>query len=453
MRSLNARLLLAATAVLFAFLGLTGLALDQAFRRSALAAVQDRLQAQVYMLLSAASFEKPEKRVMPPTLPDPRLSTPGSGLYAQVAKQDDTLVWRSSSMLGLSIPLAPPKRPGVSRFGEVRASDGTPLFTLSFSVRWEVKKGREQLYTVQAAESQSGFIDQVGSFRRSLWGWLAAAGAMLLVVQAAILRWGLLPLRRVAEEVTEVEAGRKEAVGGAYPLEIQRLVANLNALIRHSKAHLERYRRALGDLAHSLKTPLAVLRSSVDSGAGPAELRETVREQVHRLDRTVAYQLQRAAASGRSVMATPVAVAPVVARITQTLSKVYAGKRLRIANSVDRRTEFYGDEGDLMEVLGNLADNACKWARSAVIIRVAPIPRPAPARPGLSIEVEDDGPGIPQEQWQAIFARGFRGDTAVEGQGIGLAVVKEIVAEVYGGELSVARGELGGASVRCRIMF
>ena len=135
MRSLNARLLLAATLTLAAFLGLTGFTLDQAFQRSALSAVRDRLQAQVYMLLSAAQFEAPEKRVMPATLPDPRLSTPSSGMYAQLIRDDGAVAWRSLSMLGLSIPIVRPERLGVTTFGTAVASDGTPLNVVSFTVR------------------------------------------------------------------------------------------------------------------------------------------------------------------------------------------------------------------------------------------------------------------------------------------------------------------------------
>jgi two-component system sensor histidine kinase PhoQ len=453
MRSLNARLLLAATLVLAAFLGLTGLALDRAFRESALAAVQDRLQSQIYILLSAASFTAPEKRLLPTTLPDPRLSAPGSGLYAQVARADGSLVWRSSSMLGLSIPLIRPAAPGLPRFEAVTASDGSRLYVLALTVRWQ-EKSPERVYLFQAAEDRGSLTEQVQSFRRNLWGWLAAAGVVLLLVQAVILRWGLWPLRQVAEAVAAVEAGRETEVGGAHPLELQRLVINLNALIRHSKAQMDRYRRALGDLAHSFKTPLAVLRSAVDSGVSVRELRDTVREQVGRLDRTVAYQLQRAAASGRSVMSTPLPVAPVVGKIVPALAKVYAGKQLRIETPCEGQPQFPGDEGDLMEVIGNLADNACKWARSRVVIRSAALgagEAATSAGAGLLIEVEDDGPGIPPAQWQAIFTRGYRGDMAVEGQGIGLAVVKEIVEEVYRGTLAVDTGALGGARVQVRI--
>jgi len=415
--------------------------------------VQDRLQGQVYMLLSAAQFEASEKRMMPATLPDPRLSTPSSGLYAQLVREDGTLVWRSLSMLGLSIPVNPPMRLGVPSFRSGTASDETPLFTLTFSVRWEGKSAGERIYTVQVAESKQSYMHQVMTFRRSLWGWLAAAAIVLLLVQAIILHWGLRPIRKVAEEVNEVESGRQEALSGDYPTELQRLVTNLNALIRNSKAHLERYRRALGDLAHSFKTPLAVMRSAAEGGARLEDLRDTVRDQVNRLDHTVAYQLQRAAASGRSALAMPIVVEPIVKKIVQSLTKVYADRKLAFDTAVSKGLEFYGDEGDLLEILGNLADNACKWANSRVRVRATRTAVGAPSRGGLELAVEDDGPGIPPQQWAAIFDRGFRGNPTVEGHGIGLAIVKELVEEVYHGELSVAQSDLGGALVRARVTF
>ncbi|MFO1435019.1 MAG: ATP-binding protein [Gammaproteobacteria bacterium] len=455
MRSLNARLLLAATITLAAFLGLTGFALDEAFQRSASSAVQERLQAQVYMLLSAAQFEAPEKRVLPATLPDPRLSTPSSGFYAQMIRDDGAVVWRSLSMLGLSIPATTPAHMGVTEFGEAAASDGTRLFTVSFTVRWEGKKRNEpRIYTVQVAETRQGYDNQVQAFRRSLSAWLAAAALVLLLVQAMILHWGLRPLRRVAEEVREVESGRKEAIGGSYPTELQRLVTNLNALIRNSTANLERYRRALGDLAHSFKTPLAVMRSAADGGAKVEDLRATVREQVGRLDSTVAYQLQRAAASGRSALATPIAVEPQIRKIVQSLSKVYAGRNLVFEVNVDDGARFFGDEGDLLEIVGNLSENASKWAHRKVRISANIVRRSDKSRPPLDIIIEDDGPGIPPDKLQTIFERGYRADTAVPGHGIGLAIVRDLVKEVYHGELSAGRSEaLGGARVHARVTF
>ncbi len=452
MRSLGARLRLAASVVLAAFLGLTGLTLDRAFRDSAQAAVRDRLQAQIYMLLGAANLDAFNRLTLPQALPEARFSTPDSGLYADVMDGQGNLVWRSPSLLGQALPFFPAVRnPGETHFAPLESSEGTPLFVLALTVSWEIARNRYQIYTFRVAEAQWNFRDQIWSFRRSLWGWLLAATGVLLAVQGLILRWSLRPLRRVAAEVKEIETGQRAELSGDYPEELLPLTVNLNALLRQGRAHLERYRNALADLAHSLKTPLAVLRGELENGARPEELRQALGEQLERMNRTVDYQLQRAAASGRIALSAPLPVASIARKILDSLAKVYAERAPRLTCEIAAKTVFYGDEGDLMEILGNLADNACKWCKRRVVVRAWPIDRDGRAE--LVLEVEDDGPGIPAEQAPLLLSRGQRADPTVAGHGIGLAVVRDLVEEVYYGHLEIGHGALGGARVRARLRF
>jgi len=452
MHSLGSRLLIAASVVLAAFLGLTGLALDRAFQDSALAAVQDRLQAQVYMLLGAADMDAFDRLTLPEALPEARFSTPDSGLYADVMDAKGNLVWRSPSLLGMALPFFPAVRnPGDTQFAPLEVADGTPLFLLAFTVSWEVAPNQYRLYTFRVAETQWNFLDQLWSFRRSLWGWLLAATGVLLTVQGLILRWSLNPLRRVATEVTEIETGQRVELSGDYPDELRPLTINLNALIHQGRTLLERYRNALGDLAHSLKTPLAVLRGALDNSVSSEELRQVLGEQLERMNRTVDYQLQRAAASGRIALSVPLPVAPLARRILDSLAKVYAERALDLHCFIEKNTMFHGDEGDLFEILGNLSDNACKWAYRQVIVRAWSAEHDGRAE--LVVEVEDDGPGIPVEKAPLLLNRGQRADPAVAGHGIGLAVVRDLVEEVYYGKLEISRGTLGGALMRARLRF
>lgn len=452
MRSLRGRLLIAGSVVLAAFLGLTGLTLDRAFRDSAQSAVQDRLQAQVYMLLGVVDVDAFNRLTLPQALPEARFSTPDSGLYADVMDAQGNLVWRSPSLLGRALPFFPAVRdPGDTQFAPLESTDGDLLFLLAFTVSWEVAPGQYRLYTFRVAETQWNFLDQLWSFRRSLWGWLLAATGVLLTVQGLILRWSLKPLRRVAAEVTEIESGQRLELSRNYPDELQPLTTNLNALVRQGRALLERYRNALGDLAHSLKTPLAVLRSALENGAPPEVLRQALIEQVERMNRTVDYQLQRAAASGPLALSVPLPVTPLARRILDSLAKVYAERALELRCEIAANTVFFGDEGDLLEILGNLADNACKWARRQVVVRAWPAE--CDGRAELVVEVEDDGPGIPADQAPLLLNRGQRADPTVAGHGIGLAVVRDLVEEVYYGRLEIGYGAWGGAKVRTRLRF
>lgn len=452
MLSLNARLLIAASVVLVAFLGLTGLTLDQAFRESALSAVRDRLQGQINMLLGVADQDDNGDLVLPDVLPEVRFSTVGSGLYARVVDSEGRVLWRSSSLLGLDLPpLAKGAELGKWRFHQLKDSAGSRLFALDLNVSWETVPDTYRQYTFEVAETRQGFDSQVGDFRRSLWVWFVGIAVVLLLVQGAILRWSLKPLRQVVEELMEIEDGQRTHLSGSYPKELQALTLNLNGLIHHSQAHLERYRNALGDLAHSLKTPLAVLRGAIAGESLPLETRATLQEQVERMNSTVEYQLQRAAASGRTVLTAPVPVAPVARKILEALAKVYGQRSLELQCRIDADLVFHGDEGDLMEVIGNLADNACKWARSRVIVRACRAAVSHPRKPGLVIEVEDDGPGLPEAQKQTILGRGIRADQNTAGHGIGLAVVRDIVEDVYQGVLELGRGELGGACIRVEL--
>ncbi len=446
--SLQARALLIASLVLAAFLGGTGVVLDKAFRDSAEAAMRDGLEAYAETLQAAIENHHLDGlKVLPQSLID-KLAQPNSGLYAIVTRRSDhRRAWTSASAKDLDIPWPALAEFWTARLDPVQLSTGKSLYILSVNVAYQKPRSRTGVhYILQLAETvddkESYYYSRVNQVRRRLWRWFGGTAVALLLLQALILRRSFAPLRRVEADLRAIEAGRAERLAGRYPRELHGLTGNLNALLDQADAHLARYRNALGDLAHSLKTPLAVLRgvlaeSTADSGAAAV-----AQEQIERMNRIIEYQLKRAAASGRSHLAPPVAVLDKARQVMTALGKVYADKRIRCAIEIDAGLVFRGDDGDLLEILGNLMDNAFKWCRSQVVVR-------ARCNPDgwLELGVEDDGPGIPAELGEHLLRRGERADPAVPGHGLGLAIVSSIV-HAYGGRLTIGSSMLGGAAVR-----
>ncbi|MEW5707524.1 MAG: ATP-binding protein [Pseudomonadota bacterium] len=442
MMSLHRRVALSAALVLAAFVVLASVALEQAFRESAESARRERLLAQIYLLLGAAEEDAAGRLILPEPLPEPRLSLPSSGLYAQVTGADGAIVWRSPSAVGLDVPFASALPPGARGFERRTNAAGEGYFVQSLGVRWAIGANPRDL-TFSVAEDLTEYLQQIRRYRTALAGWLAALSVLLLAVLWLVLRWGLKPLRRVAAEVAEVQAGRQEHLEGEYPEELKLLTENINALLTHERAQQKKLKNALADLAHSLKTPLAVLRSMTDPDGSIPPSPAVLGEQLERMGRLVEYHLQRAAAGRPATFTGPVAVRPVAERLVATLGKVHRDKPVRAAVAVDPQEVFRGAEDDLMEVLGNLLDNAYKWCRSQV--RVAALR----SQEGLSLTVEDDGPGIEPGEAQRLLERGVRADETVPGHGIGLAVVRD-VAGAYDGTVAIDRSPLGGARVTVR---
>ena len=431
--------------VLAVFLGAAGLALDQAFRDTALTSVEERLTGRIYRVLGNLDLaDLSEQRDASESSPDLLLETPESGYYAQVLNELNERVWNSRSMLGLTFEGPSERAIGDFLFSKTASSTRESLFVLSYTVLWEGRGAESAVYTVQVAENESAFTKLVTRFRKSLWLGFVGIGVVLLLVQTVILRWGLKPLRDVAVEVNRIERGEKSELTGRYPLELNALTENLNALIRSNESSVKRYRNALGDLAHSLKTPLAVLRNNVEQLTIATESDDSLMGSLNQLDSTINYQLQRAAVAGRSVLAGSFEIAPVVEKIANSLRKVHAERRLEITTSVEQGTKFQGDRGDMMEIVGNIADNACKWARNTVSIHVwLEASDSKPPNLPLIIEVRDDGHGMPQQDVAKAMLRGSRLDQSTDGHGIGLAVVKELVEDVYNGKLIINSSSCG----------
>lgn len=446
--SLSARITLGASLILAVFLALTGLALDRAFHESARSARQERLLGQLYLLIGAAEVDAHGKLSMPAVLPEARFRLPGSGLYAQVTDAAGGEAWRSFSAFGAHPPFEARLAAGAKRFEERAGVAGEKYFLSSLGVVWTAG-GSRHAFTFIISENRNEFDAQIRHYRQSLWGWLGAMALLLLLAQLIALRWGLRPLRNAAEELAAIEAGRQDRLTGRYPREISQLTDNLNSFLCHERERQKRYRDTLADLAHSLKTPLAVMRGALSESLRgtqtEAVLAAAVQEEVQKMERIVDYQLQRAATVGQSSRLAPaVAIGPVAARIADSLRKVYRDKGVELKLAVDASILFRGDDGDLMELLGNLLDNACKWCRHTVRLSAAI------SNGELTLSVEDDGPGIEANSIKEILQRGIRADQTVPGHGIGLAVVRDIT-QAYGGEIAIVTGTLGGAAFTVRL--
>ena len=260
------------------------------------------------------------------------------------------------------------------------------------------------------------------------------AGVVFMVAGIVGALRGLSPFRLLREKLSAIRMGQDRRVEGEYPSEIQPLVDELNALLEDREKAVKRAFATAGDLAHSLKTPLALLAQETD--------RTAIAQQVERMSRQVDYHLARAraAASGASGAARCL-VAPCASALVRTLLKLHAGKAIEISSTMDAELFVRVQREDLDEMLGNLLDNACKWAKSKVLIEAV--------LDGtmLVMTVHDDGPGLPYELRSVVLERGVRIDEATPGSGLGLAIVRDL-SELYGGSISLDDSYLGGLAAR-----
>ncbi|VAW70567.1 Sensor histidine kinase PhoQ [hydrothermal vent metagenome] len=439
--SLNLRIILSASLVLAIFITLTAAALNRAFVESTESALRDKLTSQLYALLAAAEVSENEI-LMPSSELNALLGLPSSGVYAYIINQNGKALWQSSSVLGTRLP--PPRmlQSGHRHFRKDTV-DGQNFYTFAYGINWINDDSTRIALTFNITTDLKSFNRQINEYRTTLWSWLLAMAVLLLMTQAAILRWGLLPLRRVGAELNQIESGRQQQVEGSYPQEISHLTDNINLLLQQEREQKTRYRNALGDLAHSLKTPLAVLQSGLNTRGNnnnsPPD--QSMQEQITRMNSIVEYQLQRAATAGASSSAQSLEIKPVIDRILASLEKVYRDSSITPHVSVEDALTFRGDEGDLMELLGNLLDNAYKWARQNVYIIAERKEKK------LSLKICDDGPGIPAEHVKTLLQRGARADQTIAGHGIGLSIVRNIV-DAWQGELIIRKSPQGGAEIQ-----
>jgi len=450
MSSLSARLLISVTLLLVFFFGATIVVLDSAFREAGEQAQEDILDGMLMALIAEAEPNTMGELEMPLDLREARFGNLGSGLYGALFDDSESPVWTSRCSLGLNVPYGASPEPGTNRFSRLRLEDGTPLMALSLAVQWELNNGDLKPYTFNVAQSLDSFNAQVAGFRRQLFTWFAAVAVIMLSSISFVMRGLLKPLRQIESEISEVEEGRRHTLSDDFPTELTSVARNMNLLIGSERARSERYRNTLDNLAHSLKTPLAAIRA-VLSEQESSETTARVESQIERMNDIVRYQLRKPATiHTRTLGVVSVPVSRELTRLVEGLSKVYTEKSPKIELDVTEGMRFHGETGDFLEVAGNLLDNACKWCKQQVRLTIRSLQPGNVESGGMSLTVEDDGPGIPEQAADALLQRGMRLDESAPGHGIGLAVVKEIAAS-YGGEVTIGESELGGTAITVTI--
>jgi two-component system sensor histidine kinase PhoQ len=442
--SLRLRLVVLAVLVTAISLGLVGLALDAAFHKSSEAGFQARLESLVYLVLAATELGDNGSLEVDDDLGNPLLDQPGSGIYAHVHGQRDE--WTSASSMGVNLPELQAVEPGATQF--MVPPDDNGFYAFRYGVAYELSDGQLSPVTVTILAGSQELQQEIQAFRAGLSRSLGAVGIILVLAQLLFLALGLRPLRRITRDIAGIESGNLQRLEEHYPKELEPLIRNLNNLLDTEKANQVRYSNALDSLAHSLKTPLSVIRSSlpVDTVAKSEAVNHAVSDMQH----LIATRLQRAAASTRRTMAPAVDVATQVERLIKSLKRVYSHDLINIDAIIEPGLVFHGEQRDLLELAGNLLDNACKYGGGQVRLSVRFLDSAEP-RAGISLQVEDNGPGIAKGEGEQLLRRGVRGDERVEGHGFGLAIVLEIVS-AYNGEIEIKQSDLGGARVSVSLL-
>ena len=428
--------------VLAIFMVLTAVGLERAVVKRALQAEEDALQLLIYSLLAAVDRDASGLGITVTNnrLFETDLLVRNSGLYALLYDRDKREIWRSGSTTA-DLPGLGAIELGEWQFG-VEQQGETPYFQLGFALQWPDINNELQRYEVVAWRDAVDYFEQRDRFRQTLWAWLLITTVLLLLLMYSVSRWSLRPLQKIGLEVKAIEESRQTGFEQEYPSEITPLTENLNILLKREQYQRQRYRNALDDLAHSLKTPLAVLTGLTDQANLDRGNLETLREQTERMNQIVSYQLQKTSHVGEVAISKPLDLVGVVEKLLSALEKVYREKGMRVDCDLPEQMLLRIDEGDCLEIVGNLLDNAFKYGRSRIWIRGV-----RDEGRSISLTIADDGQGLEPEAIEPILNRGTRLDENAEGQGIGLAVVADIV-ESYNIALDFDRSEAGGLSVR-----
>ena len=441
--SLRLRVLMASGLILLISVALIVFSVMKSFERVQFDLIKKELAAGVNVLLTAASVED-RQLVMPHLMPDERFNQVESEVLGLVLDKQGDVLWRSHSSLDEILYYSVQFDEHTTNFARYSGPEGS-YFLYDIDIVMDALP-LTFLTMIPATEYKEVFV----AFRSNLLISLSLTALLMMIVLWYGMHWSLIPIRKLAGNLRRIEAGHTDQLEGVYSSELVTLTDALNRLLTNERQQRERYRDAMADLAHSLKTPLAVLQSVQDSQSmqkhtGHENVGPVINEQVHRMNQIISYQLQRAVMRQHGLVKHRADVASIVVRIARTLDKVYHDKQVTLSTDIEAEIHFPAEEQDMLEVLGNLLENAYRLCLHEVLVRSQTDFQDG--RRWVVCRIEDDGAGVPKDRRQAILKRGVRADSRSKGQGIGLAVAMDII-DSYDGRLTISDSELGGASFR-----
>lgn len=442
MRSIAARLFLLSTAWLVIALIATAFLLTELYSRALDTSLGDTLDFHLTTLVSrtleAGTPSDPEVR-----LADPRFDRSTSGWYWAIRGDAGAPLNFSGSLVGSIIPEISGDFDSLNtRTAVVTDEDGRRMRAIERRITFSGMS-----YRFLVTGSLDEVLQRVDQFRGQTLTVLGFVGLMLAVMSGIVARIALRPIERLRTAVEKVREGEATSVEGAYPVEIAPLADEVNELLRSNAQILERARNQVGNLAHGLKTPLAVLRNEAQGGR--TALAKAVVAESQKMTDLVSTYLERARMAARTaVVGKKTDATLVMLRLVRVMQKLNANRTIAFLRPDASLPWFRGDEGDLEEMAGNLLDNACKFSKGEVAVSMAADRRPSGTL--LVIKIEDNGPGLTEDEAQQVLRRGVRLDEKKPGSGLGLDIVKELV-DVYGGSLTLGRSVLGGLKAELRL--
>ena len=431
-RSINLRLLLAVLLMVLLALPVAGWLLAHHYRTAAVNAFDERLEATLNVVIAGVTYDPLAGQLnYERALGDPRFDHVYSGWYWQITDDANHSV-TSRSLWDQRLPVLESERV------TARTLPGPRGQQLRVVERDIYLAPLETPLHVSVAARDDDLREDIQEFQQMLWLGLLGLGALLLGVLALQVRWGLAPLRRMNANLREVEQGRAEQLETRLPDELATLAKSMNAVLARDQRLIERGRHTAGNLAHALKTPISVMRLLAKQL--PGESRDTWEAELSRIDSAVRHHLARASAAGEGVRFAPVALQGTLAPLITGLARLAQRRHITLRQTVDSGVRVHMDGQDLQEMVGNLLDNALRWGKSDVHIRLQA------QSEMLLLVVSDDGPGMTPQECQAAVQRGRRLDEQRSGSGLGLAIVTDLVT-LYHGQMRLQRAESGGLEV------